>query len=164
ISLTADIGVLCIFKYANFFLDSAGSILTSAGVSAPSIHLKLLAPIGISFFIFQSMAYVIDVYRKDAEPATTYLEYLSFVSFFPTIVAGPILRAKQLLPQLRSRVSIDSETGGQALFLIGIGVLKKIAIADYLGANLVDRVFDFPERFSSMEVLAAVYGYAIQIY
>jgi D-alanyl-lipoteichoic acid acyltransferase DltB (MBOAT superfamily) len=164
ISLVADIGALCIFKYANFFLDSAGSILSAAGAAAPAIHLKLLAPIGMSFFIFQSMAYVIDVYREDTEPAQTYLEYLSFVSFFPTIVAGPILRAKQLLPQLRSRISLDAEAGGQALFLIAIGLLKKIAIADYLGANLVDRVFDFPERFSSLEVLAAVYGYAIQIY
>ena len=164
ISLATDVGALCVFKYANFFLDSAGSILSAAGLAAPAGHLKLLVPIGMSFFIFQSMAYVIDVYRKDSEPAATYLEYLSFISFFPTIVAGPILRAKQLLPQLRARVSIDSQTGGQALFLIAIGLLKKIAIADYLSANLVDRVFDFPERFSSVEVLAAVYGYALQIY
>jgi alginate O-acetyltransferase complex protein AlgI len=107
---------------------------------------------------------VIDVYRKDTEPAGSYADYLAFVSFFPTIVAGPILRAKQLLPQLRARLMLDSTTGGQALFLIAIGLIKKIAIADYLSANLVERVFDFPERFSSLEVLAAVYGYALQIY
>src|SRR5207248_4952906 len=82
----------------------------------------------------------------------------------PTIVAGPILRAKQILPQLRSRVTLDTVVGGQALFLIMIGLIKKFAIADYLSANFVDRVFDFPERFSSLEVLAAVYGYALQIY
>src|SRR2546427_4673271 len=114
--------------------------------------------------MFQSLAYVIDVYRKDTEAARSYADYLAFVSFFPTLVAGPILRAKQLLPQLRSRVTLNAETGGQALFLIAIGLVKKIAIADYLSANLVERVFDFPERFSSLEVLAAVYGYALQIY
>src|SRR6185503_14754197 len=115
-------------------------------------HLNIVAPIGISFFIFQSLAYVIDVYRKDTKPARSYADYLCFVSFFPTIVAGPILRAGQLLPQLRSRLALDSAMGGQALFLIAIGLIKKIAIADYLSANLVDRVFDFPERFSSLEV------------
>jgi D-alanyl-lipoteichoic acid acyltransferase DltB (MBOAT superfamily) len=107
---------------------------------------------------------VVDVYRRDTEPAQSYLEYLSFVSFFPTIVAGPILRARQLLPQLRGRLTLDAETGGQALFLIAIGLVKKIAIADYLSANFVDRVFDFPERFSALEVMVAVYGYALQIY
>lgn len=163
VSLVTDIGTLCAFKYANFFIDSTVGAFSLLGV-APLSHANIIAPIGISFFIFQSLAYVIDVYRKDSEPARSYPEYLAFVSFFPTIVAGPILRARQLLPQLRSRLMIDSETGGQALFLIAIGLIKKIAIADYLSANLVDRVFDFPERFSSLEVLAAVYGYALQIY
>src|SRR5207247_7833326 len=78
--------------------------------------------------------------------------------------AGPILRARQILPQFRGKISLDAETGGQALFLIAIGLIKKIAIADYLSANFVDRVFDFPERFSSLEVLSAIYGYALQIY
>lgn len=164
ISLTVDIGTLCIFKYANFFIESASTAASPFGVVLSNTHLNIVAPIGISFFIFQSLAYVIDVYRKDAAPARSYADYLCFVSFFPTIVAGPILRARHLLPQLRSRVSLDGAMGGQALFLIAIGLIKKIAIADYLSANLVDRVFDFPERFSSLEVLAAIYGYALQIY
>lgn len=164
ISLTIDVGALCVFKYASFFIDSASSAVSPFGFALSSSHVNIIAPIGISFFIFQSLAYVIDVYRKDAEPTHNYLEYLTFVSFFPTIVAGPILRAKHLLPQLRARVTLDSSTGGQALFLIALGLIKKIAIADYLSANLVDRVFDFPERFSSLEVLAAIYGYALQIY
>jgi alginate O-acetyltransferase complex protein AlgI len=157
LSLSVDIGTLCLFKYASFFIESVG-------LTPSALHLNLAAPIGISFFIFQSLAYVIDVYREDTEPAADYVDYLAFVAFFPTIVAGPILRAKQLLPQLRARLMLDSTTGGQALFLIAIGLIKKIAIADYLSANLVERVFDFPERFSSLEVLAAVYGYALQIY
>ena len=164
ISLATDIGALCVFKYASFFIESVSGGLSLLGIAVPDSRLNMVAPIGISFFILQSMAYVIDVYRKDAEPARSYADYLAFVSFFPTIVAGPILRAKQLLPQLRARLMLDSATGGRALFLIAIGLIKKIAIADYLSANLVDRVFDFPERFSSLEVVAAVYGYALQIY
>ena len=101
---------------------------------------------------------------KIFEPARNYFEYLSFISFFPTLIAGPILRAKQLLPQLRESKILTAEIGGQALFLIAIGLIKKMAIADYLATSFVDRVFDFPERFSSLEVLAAIYGYALQIY
>ena len=164
VSLFIDIGVLCVFKYANFFIESAGSGLSFFGLHVQVRHLNLLAPIGISFFIFQSVAYVVDVYRKDTEPAQNYFEYLTFISFFPTILAGPILRAKQLLPQLRESKVLTAEVGGQALFLIAIGLIKKMAVADYLATNFVDRVFDFPDRFSSIEVLAAIYGYALQIY
>lgn len=164
VSLATDIGALCFFKYANFFIESAASGLSLLGINVTTAPLNVLAPIGVSFFIFQSVAYVMDVYRKDAEPAASYLDYLAFISFFPTIVAGPIVRARQLLPQLRKPLTLDAMAGGQALFLISIGLIKKFAIADYLGANLVDRVFDFPERFSSFEVLAAIYGYALEIY
>ncbi len=164
ISLTVDIGALCVFKYPAFLIQSATGTLSLLRITIPDSRLNIVAPIGISFFIFQSLAYVIDVYRKDAEPARSYADCLAFVSFFPTIIAGPILRAKHLLPQLRDRLMLDSTTGGQALFLIALGLVKKIAIADYLSTNLVERVFDFPERFSSLEVLAAVYGYALQIY
>jgi alginate O-acetyltransferase complex protein AlgI len=164
LSLAVDIGALCVFKYADFFIAATADGLAWLGLTVSAAQLNLIAPLGISFFIFQSVAYVVDVYRRDTEPTQSYLEYLAFISFFPTIVAGPILRAKQLLPQLRRRAALDAETGGQALFLIAVGLIKKIAIADYLSANLVERVFDFPERFSSLEVLAAVYGYALQIY
>jgi alginate O-acetyltransferase complex protein AlgI len=164
VSLALDIGVLCVFKYANFFFDSLSDALALYGSSIRLPRLAIVAPIGISFFIFQSLAYVVDVYRADTEVAESYFDYLGFITFFPTIIAGPILRAKHLLPQLRSRLALDSAFGGQALFLISIGLVKKIAIADYLGANLIDRVFDFPERFSSLEVLAGIYGYALQIY
>lgn len=163
-SLLTDIGTLCFFKYANFFLDSSSSVVSLLGGKLTLPHWQLLVPLGLSFFIFQSLSYVIDVYRRTIEPTSKYWQYLTFVSFFPTIVAGPITRAKQLLPQLQTSTLLTSEQGSQALFLIAIGLIKKIAIADYLRANFVDRVFDFPERFSSLEVLAAIYGYAIQIY
>jgi alginate O-acetyltransferase complex protein AlgI len=145
-ALTIDVGTLGFFKYAGFF------------------HLNVIVPLGLSFFVFQSIGYVIDVYRKTIEPARSWLEYVAFVSFFPSLVAGPINRTKQLLPQLRHSLPLTAEQGSQALFLIAIGLIKKIAIADYLRANFVDRVFDFPERFSSLELLAAIYGYAMQIY
>ena len=164
LSLMVDIGALCVFKYADFFIESTARGLSLLGMTISVPQLNLIAPLGISFFIFQSVAYVVDVYRRDTEPAQSFPEYLSFITFFPTLVAGPILRAKQWLPQLRSHVTLDAEMGGQALFLISIGLIKKIAIADYLSANLVARVFDFPERFSALEVLAAIYGYALQIY
>jgi alginate O-acetyltransferase complex protein AlgI len=164
LSLTTNLGVLCLFKYANFFLDSSAQAAAWCGWQVHTPQLNLLVPLGLSFFIFQSIAFVVDVYRRDAEPAESYIEHLAYIAFFPTLIAGPILRAKQLLPQLRGHVTLSAEQGGQALFLIALGLLKKIAIADYLSANLVERVFDFPERYSSLEVLAAVYGYALQIY
>jgi D-alanyl-lipoteichoic acid acyltransferase DltB (MBOAT superfamily) len=165
LSLVIDVGALATFKYANFFLDSTATGLGWLGVHAPQWHINnLIAPLGISFYIFQSIAFVVDVYRKDAQPAQDLLEHICFVSFFPTLLAGPISRAKQLLPQLRERAPLNAEMGGQAFFLIAMGLIKKIAIADYLSANYVDRVFDFPERFSALEVLVAIYGYALQIY
>jgi D-alanyl-lipoteichoic acid acyltransferase DltB (MBOAT superfamily) len=164
LTLVSDIAALSIFKYANFFIDSTVTVLSFLGLSIAPSHLNLVTPIGISFFVFQSIAYVTDVYRKDSEAAASYFDYLAFISFFPTIVAGPILRAKQWLPQVRGPLTFNATTGGQALFLIALGLIKKIAIADYLGANFVDRVFDFPERFSAIENLAAIYGYALQIY
>lgn len=164
LSIIADVGTLCFFKYANFFLASATSALNFVGYKITLPQLNFIVPLGLSFFIFQSLSYVIDVYRRSTEPTKNYWQYLTFVSLFPTIVAGPITRARQLLPQLKLNVPLTAEQGGQALFLIAIGLIKKIAVADYLRANFVDRVFDFPEWYSALEVLTAIYGYAIQIY
>ncbi|MBI3652155.1 MAG: MBOAT family protein [Acidobacteria bacterium] len=164
LSLLANLGALSFFKYANFFIAATASALSGFGFSIAPSPLHLLAPLGISFFVFQSIAYVVDVYRGDVKAAENYGEYLAFISFFPTLLAGPILRVRQLLPQLRGRLNFDATMGSEALFLIALGLIKKIAIADYLGANFVDRVFDFPERFSALENLAAIYGYALQIY
>lgn len=165
LSLFVDIGILAGFKYANFFLSSVTDSINLLGFPTKALHLNIVVPMGISFFIFQSLAYVIDVYRRDTKPADNFLVYLSYLAFFPTLIAGPILRAKQFFPQLTGNaIKLTTDMGGQALFFIMLGLVKKIAIADYLSANLVDRVFDFPERFSSFEVLIAIYGYALQIY
>ncbi len=129
-----------------------------------AIQLNLLLPVGISFYTFQSLSYVIDVYRGRIQPTKNYLLYLLFVSFFPQLVAGPIVRASTLLPQLKKEPVINSEQGSEGLYLIVRGLIKKVAIADLLALNLVDRMFDFPERFSSLELIIGMYAYTLQIY
>jgi D-alanyl-lipoteichoic acid acyltransferase DltB (MBOAT superfamily) len=163
-SVAIDLGCLLLFKYFNFFSSSAADLLTKFGKPVSPVVLHLMMPLGLSFITFRSLSYVIDVYRGNTKPTRSLLEYLTFVAFFPTLVAGPLVRAGQLLPQLRSRQSLTNEDGQRAIFLIMIGVIKKIAIADFLANNLVDRVFDQPQLYSSLEVLVAIYGYALQIY
>ena len=164
LSAATNLGILCAFKYFNFFSDSVVSLAGWLGLSLPEAHLRVLLPVGISFYTFQSMSYTIDVYRRRLAPEQSYGRYLLFVSFFPQLVAGPIVRASHLLPQLARRPRLTNEQGSLGLLLVLVGLVKKVAIADYLAVNLVDRVFDFPERFGSLEVLAGVYGYAFQIY
>ncbi len=114
--------------------------------------------------MFQALTYTIDVYRRDAKGTRSYLAHLSAVSFFPTILAGPITRVSTLLDQFEKPKKLAPEDGGRALFLIGVGLMKKLLVADFLAANLVNRVFDFPNLYSGTEVLIAVYAYALQIY
>ena len=164
LSLGTDLGVLAVFKYFNFFSVQLSASLGGLGMSVDPMLLKVALPVGISFFTFQSMSYTIDIYRRQLEPADSYWQYLLFVSFFPQLVAGPIVRASVFLPQLRQPRGLSREMGGIGLFLIMSGMIKKVCFADYLGANLVDRVFEDPSWFTSAEVLAAVYAFAFQIY
>jgi D-alanyl-lipoteichoic acid acyltransferase DltB (MBOAT superfamily) len=120
--------------------------------------------VGISFFTFESMSYVIDVYRRDIEPHESYLDYLGFVAFFPHLVAGPIVRPRDLLPQLAGPPRWNPAEGSEGLFLIAVGLVKKVAIGDYLGVNLVDRVFDAPIQYSALECYTALVAYSVQIY
>jgi D-alanyl-lipoteichoic acid acyltransferase DltB (MBOAT superfamily) len=159
-----NLGVLAVFKYWNFGYDTASVVLDKLGVHVPPLALRVALPVGVSFFTFESMSYVIDVYRRQIEPHGSYLEYLSFVAFFPHLVAGPIVRPRDLLPQLAGQARWSSAEGSEALFLIATGLLKKIAIGDYLALNLVDRVWDAPTRYSALECYSAVLGYAVQIY
>jgi D-alanyl-lipoteichoic acid acyltransferase DltB (MBOAT superfamily) len=163
-TVVVNLGVLATFKYLNFGIDSARAALASLGVQTPPFALEVALPVGISFFTFESMSYVIDVYRRQIEPQKSYLEYLSFVAFFPHLVAGPIVRPRDLLPQLAGPPRWSSQEGSEALFLIALGLLKKVAIGDYLALNLVDRVFDAPAQYSALECYAGVLGYAVQIY
>jgi D-alanyl-lipoteichoic acid acyltransferase DltB (MBOAT superfamily) len=163
-SIVIDIGCLFTFKYFNFFSSSVADLLGKFGRPVSPIMLHLVMPLGLSFITFRSLSYVIDVYRGAAKPVRSPLEYLTFVAFFPTLIAGPLVRAGELLPQLRSRRSLTNEDGQRAIFLIMFGLIKKIAIADFLANNLVDRVFDQPQLYSSVETVVAIYGYALQIY
>jgi alginate O-acetyltransferase complex protein AlgI len=168
LTVALNLGFLGVFKYWNFALENArllADLFTGAASAPPGDALKvLLPPVGISFFTFESMSYVVDVYRGELQPHRSLLRYLLFVAFFPHLVAGPIVRPRDLLPQLARRPSLTGAMGGEALFLIAIGLVKKLVISDQLALNLVDRVFERPESYSALEVLAGVYGYAVQIY
>jgi alginate O-acetyltransferase complex protein AlgI len=125
----------------------------------------LVLPLSLSFYAFQALTYTIDIYRKDTQPSPSYLQYLASVSFFPTALAGPITRVSSLIPQWSWKgVVLTGEEGSRALFLIGLGLAKKFLIADYLGNNLVNRVFDLPTLYSGGDVVIAVYAYAFQLY
>ena len=164
VSITSDIGILIVFKYFNFFSASATTLLEQLHWPVRSFLIEdLVIPLGLSFITFRSLSYVIDVYRKTTPATTRYFDYLTFVAFFPTLIAGPVVRAKELLPQFE-KPELSHEQGIEAIFLILLGLIKKVAIADLIGSNLVDRVFDQPELYSSLETLAAIYGYALQIY
>jgi alginate O-acetyltransferase complex protein AlgI len=125
----------------------------------------LALPLSLSFYAFQALTYTIDIYRDEAKPIPGYLQYLTSVTFFPTIVAGPITPVTALAKQWKWKGAVlTGEEGSRALFLIGFGLFKKFLIADYLGNNLVNRVFDLPTLYSGGDVLAAVYGYGFQLY
>jgi alginate O-acetyltransferase complex protein AlgI len=120
--------------------------------------------LGLSFYTFQSLTYTLDLYRRDGEGTRSLLAYLSAVGFFPTLQAGPITRVTELLNQLEKPGLLSRTEGGRAFFLIGLGLLKKTFIADFLAENLVNRVFDTPNLYSGAEALIAVYAYSLQLY
>ncbi len=136
-------------------------LLAAAGAMK---SLAWLLPLSLSFYCFQSLTYTIDIYRGEAEPTTNWLGYLAVALFFPVVTAGPIPRTAKLLKQLAARVALTESTAARALLLIAIGLVKKLLIADFLANNLVSRVFDTPALYSSVEILAGVYGYALQLF
>lgn len=159
ISMVTNLGLLGYFKYTNFLIDSFNAILSS-NFALQDIFL----PVGISFYTFQTMSYTIDVYRREITPAKSFLDFTFFVCFFPQLVAGPIVRAKDFIPQIYKKISLTKEETSLALFLIIGGLLKKAVISDYISLNFVDRVFEAPNNYSTIENLLAVYGYTLQIY
>jgi alginate O-acetyltransferase complex protein AlgI len=164
ISLAGNLGVLAVFKYYGFFVDSLLDLLAVIGLypSPPALH--LLLPVGISFYTFQSMSYTIDIYRQELEPRRSLLEFSLFVTFFPQLVAGPIVRARQFLPQLDGPQGATEHQTGSGIYLILKGLLKKVVIADVLAVSLVDPVFSNPLRYGAGAILAAIYGFKFQIY
>ncbi|MEC4113092.1 MBOAT family O-acyltransferase [Myroides pelagicus] len=159
LSIIVNLGMLGYFKYTNFFLDGI-NFFTHSGFHIDDIIL----PVGISFFTFQSISYIIEIYRKEIEPTKSFLDYLFFISFFPQLVAGPIVRAKDFIPQIYQNVLVTRDNVNEGMLLIVGGLLKKAVISDYISINFVDRVFDSPNSYTAFENLMASYGYAIQIY
>ena len=163
LAVGGNLVVLGFFKYYEFFVVSVSNGLAKLGLDANPPLLRLILPIGLSFFTFQAISYVVDIYRRELEPATP-IEFGMYLSFFPHLVAGPIVRASEFVPQLRRRPDEHRIPATEAFFLIVAGLFKKVVIASWLGTEVVDPVFAVPSNFSSLEILFAVYGYAMQIY
>ena len=158
-SLLLNLGLLAYFKYTNFLFSSVCSL-----TATPFHPFQIFLPVGVSFFTFQSLSYTIDIYRGELKPVKRILDYAFFVTFFPQLVAGPIVRAKDFIPQISLPTIVTREMLGHAIFLIVSGLFKKVFISDYISTNFVDRVFDNPTLYTGLENLFAVYGYALQIY
>ena len=177
VSIIINLSLLGFFKYADFIVDLingyAGTsfevknffaLWTNQWMATGFDLYEIVLPVGISFYTFQTMSYAIDIYRKRVEPLRNIVDFGFYVSFFPQLVAGPIVRANEFLPQLKSRYQLTRAQLAQATFLILGGLVKKVVISDFVAVNLVDRIFDSPLRYSGFENLLASYGYALQIY
>ena len=162
-SLSTNLGMLAVFKYAGFFVDQFVDLLGGLGMDVSAGPLRIILPVGISFYTFQTMSYTIDIHRRVMVPTTSLLDFALFVGFFPQLVAGPIVRARDFLAQLATDDRAPLETGRAGKLIIG-GLFKKVVLADTLGAELVDGVFADPGGATGLETLLAVYGYALQIY
>ena len=162
-AVAGNLGLLGYFKYYDFFATSTTNLFALAGVDLPLEARSIVLPVGISFFTFMAISYVVDVYRGDFEPVG-FGKFAAYLSFFPHLVAGPIVRPGELLPQMDAPRDPRYVDTSRAFFLIGTGLFMKVVIANYLAANIVDQVFGAPNRHSSPEVLAGIYAYAVQIY
>lgn len=159
LSLVLNLGLLAYFKYTNFFYSMYCDF-----VHQPFNPFNVFIPVGVSFFTFQSLSYTIDIYRKEIKPIGNIFDYAFFVSFFPQLVAGPIVRARDFIPQIYKPTFVSKADLGRAVFLIAVGLFKKAVISDYISANFVDRIFENPTLYTGVENLLGVYGYALQIY
>ena len=162
-AIAADIGLLGWFKYYGFFTVNVANGLHRVGLGSPLPVLQVVLPVGISFFTFMGISYVVDVHRGKIE-AAPWLDAAVYLSFFPHLVAGPIVRGADLFPQIRARREPGRIDASRAAWLIMAGLAKKVVISSFLAKNIVDPVFALPHQHSALEVLFAVYGYAVQIY
>ena len=163
VAVAGNLGLLAYFKYYGFFVSSATNLLDQVGLNASPEIVSVVLPIGISFFTFQALSYIIDIYRRSFEPVSL-LDFAVYESFFPHVVAGPIVRAAEFLPQFKERHDPRRVDASKAFFLIFLGLFKKVVIANYLATEIVDGVFGSPNQHSSLETLVGIYAYAVQIY
>ncbi len=178
LSVCVDLLLLCYFKYSYFFADLMYS-LTGVQIKVTDVFGALgnaiagrelfrvdsiVLPVGISFFIFQVISYTVDVYRREVKPVDNILDFGFYVSFFPQLVAGPIVRASEFIPQLYKPFSLGRRQFGLAVFWILNGLAKKLILSDYIAVNFIDRVFENPLLFTGFENLTALFGYSLQVY
>ena len=176
-SLVSNLGILAYFKYSTFLVASFNQIFGTSyhvhdflaefsnSLIGTSFNMSsIILPVGISFFTFQSLSYTIDVYRRKMTPVRNIIDFGFYVSFFPQLVAGPIVRASEFIPQIYNEFHLSQREFSHALFLISKGLIKKIIISNFIAISFIDRVFDAPSVYSGFENLMAVYGYGIQIY
>jgi alginate O-acetyltransferase complex protein AlgI len=162
-TLSVMLGLLFWFKYFGFLSLNLHNMLHGLGLGSPVPLLQVALPIGISFFSFMAISYVVDIYRRELEPAG-WLDFAVYLSFFPHLVAGPIVRGGELLPQIRARRDPRRIDYSRAAYLIFGGLFKKVVVSSFLASAIVDPVFGSPGQHTSLEILFAIYGYAIQIY
>jgi D-alanyl-lipoteichoic acid acyltransferase DltB (MBOAT superfamily) len=163
-SVIINLGFLGFFKYFGFFVTEINAALAAIGLTSALPVLKIVLPVGISFYTFQSLSYTVDIYRRHTEPARTFQDFALYVSFFPQLVAGPIERSSSLLPQVTTPRTVDRAGIAEGLYLILFGLLKKVVIADNM-AVIVNDVFSRPtDTLTGVEVLVGVYAFAFQIY
>jgi alginate O-acetyltransferase complex protein AlgI len=163
VAVALDLGVLAVFKYYGFFVQSLAHGLDDIGLGLPLPLLAIALPVGISFFTFQAISYVVDVKRRVVRPSSL-VDVAVYLSFFPHLVAGPIVRAKEFLPQLEAPRDPSRVAVGSGIALIGLGLVKKVVIADYLARSVVDPVFAVPQAYSAPDVWLAAYAYTAQIF
>ena len=163
LSIVNNLGLLGFFKYAGFITDSLNTLLASFNIPYEIASPSILLPIGISFYIFQSLSYTIDFYRGNIEREKSFIKYATFVSLFPRLLAGPIERAKNLLPQLHKTPPVSWQDIADGLSLFIVGLFKKVALADYLKLY-VDKIYESPEQFQSPALILATFLFAWQIY
>jgi alginate O-acetyltransferase complex protein AlgI len=163
LALAGDLALLGYFKYYDFFVSSSHNLFSFAGLDVPVAVRSIVLPVGISFFTFMAISYIVDTYRGELVP-TTFEKFAVYLSFFPHLVAGPIVRPGELIPQFDTPRDPRRVDTSRAFYLIATGLFKKVVIANYLAANIVDQVFGAPGQHSSLEILIAIYAYAVQIY
>jgi D-alanyl-lipoteichoic acid acyltransferase DltB (MBOAT superfamily) len=163
LALAGNLAVLGYFKYYDFFVSSSDNAAAIVGLDLPLSLKSIVLPVGVSFYTFMAISYVVDAYRGDFEP-TTLEKFAVYLSFFPHLVAGPIVRPAELIPQIETPRNPRRVDTSRAFYLIATGLFKKVVIANYLASSIVDQVFAAPGQHSSLEILIAVYAYAVQIY
>ncbi|MFK7873917.1 MAG: MBOAT family protein [Oligoflexales bacterium] len=163
LSICSNLGILAYFKYANFFIDNIYKSLHQIFPNLVIPQLDVILPIGISFYTFQTMSYTIDVFKDRRKPCRSLLDFSLYVSFFPQLIAGPIVRSEEFLEQMQNKIKFRLDYVGVGLTIFLFGLIKKI-ISDYLATSHIDIVFNGVDKFSAVDIWFAVYGYALQIY